>query len=344
MALDFPASPSVGQKYPASPIAGIPTYTWDGEKWKADAGSRPPTIVVADTAPASAPDGALWWESDTGLLYVRYNDGNTTQWVIACPQPDTNALTASVQSAFALRGYISGLNLTWTSATAFTIGAGVACSADATTMMSLAAPLPKTTAAWSLGSSGGGLDTGTIAASTWYHVHLIKRMDTGVVDALISLSPTTPTLPANYTKARRIGSIRTNASSQLINFLQDGDNFYWMVPVADTGSVITTPTLRLLTVPSGVNVVAIISVNATFAGGGGFQTNHWDPALGATLPSPGSGPLYMTMGLASTSTVSASLRVRTNQASQIYNNCGGTVLSGYSLYTEGWIDTRGKDA
>jgi hypothetical protein len=42
--------------------------------------------------------------------------------------------------------------------------------------------------------------------------------------------------------------------------------------------------------------------------------------------------------------VSASLRVRTNQASQIYNNCGGTALSSYNLYTEGWIDGRGKDA
>ena len=39
MALDFPASPSVGQKYPASPVAGIPTYTWDGEKWTTQGGS-----------------------------------------------------------------------------------------------------------------------------------------------------------------------------------------------------------------------------------------------------------------------------------------------------------------
>jgi hypothetical protein len=37
--LDFPASPSVGQKYPASPIAGIPQYTWDGEKWTTQGGS-----------------------------------------------------------------------------------------------------------------------------------------------------------------------------------------------------------------------------------------------------------------------------------------------------------------
>jgi hypothetical protein len=33
MGINFPASPSVGQKYPASPVGGLPTYTWDGEKW-----------------------------------------------------------------------------------------------------------------------------------------------------------------------------------------------------------------------------------------------------------------------------------------------------------------------
>ena len=31
--LDFPASPTVGQKYPTAPSAGMPVYTWDGEKW-----------------------------------------------------------------------------------------------------------------------------------------------------------------------------------------------------------------------------------------------------------------------------------------------------------------------
>ena len=38
-------------------------------------------VAISDTAPGSPADASLWWESDTGLLFIRYNDGNTTQWV-----------------------------------------------------------------------------------------------------------------------------------------------------------------------------------------------------------------------------------------------------------------------
>ena len=49
------------------------------------------SVIVSDTPPVGAPDNTLWWESDSGLLWIRYNDGTSTQWVIACPQPDTSA-------------------------------------------------------------------------------------------------------------------------------------------------------------------------------------------------------------------------------------------------------------
>jgi hypothetical protein len=52
------------------------------------------TVVISDTAPVGVPDNTIWWESDTGLLYVRYNDGTSTQWVIACPQPDVTTFVA----------------------------------------------------------------------------------------------------------------------------------------------------------------------------------------------------------------------------------------------------------
>jgi hypothetical protein len=39
------------------------------------------TMVVAATAPTGQPDGTLWFETDSGALFVLYNDGTSTQWV-----------------------------------------------------------------------------------------------------------------------------------------------------------------------------------------------------------------------------------------------------------------------
>jgi hypothetical protein len=47
-------------------------------------------VLVSDTPPANPVANELWWESDTGFLYIYYNDGNSSQWVIACPQPDVS--------------------------------------------------------------------------------------------------------------------------------------------------------------------------------------------------------------------------------------------------------------
>jgi len=41
------------------------------------------TVMVADSPPAAA-QGSLWWESDTGILWLYYNDGTGAgQWVQA---------------------------------------------------------------------------------------------------------------------------------------------------------------------------------------------------------------------------------------------------------------------
>jgi len=74
MGYNFPAGPTVGQVFGA--------YTWDGEKWKVSAaGTGTYALVVSDTPPVGAPANTLWWESDTGLLYIQFNDGSSTQWV-----------------------------------------------------------------------------------------------------------------------------------------------------------------------------------------------------------------------------------------------------------------------
>ena len=45
--LDFPASPTNGQKFPQPAVAGVPVYTWDGEKWTTAGGE----IVTATPPP-----------------------------------------------------------------------------------------------------------------------------------------------------------------------------------------------------------------------------------------------------------------------------------------------------
>jgi len=51
-------------------------------------GINVPALHIQDAAPTPYNDGDMWWESDTGKLKIRYNDGSSTQWVDAFPIPD----------------------------------------------------------------------------------------------------------------------------------------------------------------------------------------------------------------------------------------------------------------
>ena len=96
-----PAGP-VGPAGPAGPAGGAGSAGPQGPPGpQGPAGaSTPATVLVSDTPPVGAADKALWYESDTGYLYFRYNDGNSTQWVIATPQPD---LTTFLQTSQGVR-------------------------------------------------------------------------------------------------------------------------------------------------------------------------------------------------------------------------------------------------
>jgi hypothetical protein len=42
-----------------------------------------PDVTISDTAPGSPIVGDLWWESDSGKLFIYFNDGTSSQWVDA---------------------------------------------------------------------------------------------------------------------------------------------------------------------------------------------------------------------------------------------------------------------
>jgi len=61
------------------------TITWDrttaGQIKANAAGGGGTSTTISDTPPGSPTAGSMWWESDTGTLWIYYNDGNTSQWV-----------------------------------------------------------------------------------------------------------------------------------------------------------------------------------------------------------------------------------------------------------------------
>lgn len=52
------------------------------------------TIVSSDEPPAMPHDNTLWFETDTGLFYIHYNDGNTKQWVVIPPSTSAASINA----------------------------------------------------------------------------------------------------------------------------------------------------------------------------------------------------------------------------------------------------------
>jgi hypothetical protein len=55
---------------------------WDGVNWISCMPYVYANTVISPTTPSISnyPVGTLWWNSATGLMYVLYNDGTTSQW------------------------------------------------------------------------------------------------------------------------------------------------------------------------------------------------------------------------------------------------------------------------
>jgi len=236
-------------------------------------------------------------------------------------------------------GYLSGLTLSTAGSSAtFGIAAGGANDTASGGMMVLASAYTKTTSAWAVGSGNGALDTSTISPSTWYHVFLIKRTDTGVVDVLFSLSPTSPTLPTNYTLSRRIGSMKTNGSSQWTSFTQTADTFIWAAPVTDVSTAATGSRVNTaLTVPSGVVVAALFRAGMN-TGAGSLATIFTSLQENDTAPTTGG---VNDLAQAASAYAGGSFERLTDTSRQIGVRSTSTNAT-ITISTYGWKDSRGK--
>lgn len=274
---------------------------------------------VAPSTPASG-NIAVYSKTDKNL-YFKDDAGNEYQiTTIGAAMP---------------RAFLAGCTLSTAGAsTTMSIAAGQATDSTNSILLNLSAT-SKTTSAWAVGTAQGGLDTGTIANSTWYYFYSIRRPDTGVVDAIFSLSSSAPTLPANYTQYRYIGAGLTNGSGQWTSFTQKGREFYWSTPVQDfNGAGSATAALLTLSVPRGRKVKGAFNLYVSGNTQGCYLS---DPDNADVAPSTSGVSPFSTFGFGSASfTGSVQAQCWTNTSAQIRHREANTATVGVA--TLGWLD------
>lgn len=224
------------------------------------------------------------------------------------------------------------------------IAAGQAVDDAGTYNLILAAAITKQLDVnWAVGTNTGGLDTGAKANSTWYHVWLIARSDTGIVDVLFSLSATAPTMPGSYTKKRRIGAIKTDSSGNIIPFLQYGDEFVWPTPVLDV-SVTNQGASRinyvLASVPAGIIVKANLNILIGSASAATFVYVS-NPNLADLAPSETVAPLLTLRNQVANLMMEEKISAWTDSSAQISARADAASRT-FRVATLGWEDPRGK--
>jgi hypothetical protein len=70
-------------------LPDLPVWQWNGTAWVqiSGGGGGGSELLVSDTPPTGAADNSLWFEADTGILYIRYFDGDSSQWLMTLATP-----------------------------------------------------------------------------------------------------------------------------------------------------------------------------------------------------------------------------------------------------------------
>lgn len=313
----------------------------------ANTGASTVNVATIGVKNIKLPDGSTdpgAGDIDTsGDVIMRY-DG--TNFLIVL----TSIQTSGGVSATAQRGYIDGLIMSNDGGDTdhdIATSIGVARDNADTQTMTAAAFTKRIDANWVAGSGNGGFPSGlSLSIDTWYHYYIIEKID-GTADFGFDTSLTASNLLADatgYSKFRRIGSVLTDGSSNILQFYQWRDMFLWDTVTLDIDTTFgaTRSNATILT-PLGLEVISIVNILS--------QTN--DTPLYITYPGVSDATPTATILTAPLATVfhsvgvadytgQGNVRTLTNTSSQI-----GVTASAASktvkMSTIGWVDSRGRD-
>lgn len=263
--------------------------------------------------------------------------------------------TIGANSAGSLYGMITS-NTPGLETTSVSIAIGQARDSTNTANIVVAAPIAKLlTALWAPGTAAGGRDSAAaLANGQTYHVFVMLNPTNGAVDALFSQSPTAPTLPAGFTKFRRIGAVVLDAAATTIRaFSQKGDHFEYKLRSTDFAAQANgggVPFLRKISVPAGIPIDAecyfqsVGTANTT-----AYLSGVYNPAFGVP-PAFGGATQHAQVrrgGVLDTSSQPTSygtvdyMPVTTDANQQVYTFSSDTA-DVIALGVVAWRDTRGR--
>jgi hypothetical protein len=150
-----------------------------------------------------------------------------------------------------------------------------------------------------------------------------------------------PTLPTSYTNYRRIGAIRTDASSNILAFTQWYDDFVWAVPINDlsTSAQTTAAILTQLSVPCGVICKARFRLDLSNAAAG-VKLLVTSPAETSAAVGAVTGNTSLITQVAAQS-IGQHMEIQTDIAREI-RTIGNTATTTITITTFGWADSRGQ--
>lgn len=266
---------------------------------------------------------------DTAIaLYLGSGNWQVVQYTSLAATPKPTALSGAV-----------GLVVT----NGATPASQIAVTADEVVMVSTAGGAIRATVvsctANLLTTGANGLDTGTMAASVWYHAYLISN---GTATAcLASLSATAPTMPAGYKFKVRVGALQTDSVPAFYRTVQRGYNAQYQIVAATNTATFpfvfsTSASAYTAWLVSGNGACVPTTASAVHISVMSITATAWglapNPSYGSPV-APGTQPLFCSLGSSLYATARCPAVVLESTSVYAWSNAAGTTFQ-----CVGWTD------
>ena len=273
--------------------------------------------------------------------FIRYQDIRPAPTLVDMPLP---------------RNYLAGVGTTYVDGDDLTIGIGQARNTgDTANILVTSAITKEIDGTWAAGTTAGGMNDGeSVGNSDWWHVFVLGKVTNDAYDAGFDTDPAAANLladaavvAAGFTTYRRIGSVRTDGSADIIDFTQFGDTFLWKVAPLDynAGAIDHTggTTVTLSWVPDDIEITGLLRATQRNVSASNLGCLLVPTAETSITPETASNSLSNLIAPDATDAIASDLVINIDTSSQMQVRQKTDTAVDIDIVVRGWIDTRGRD-